>query len=260
MAIKHERGKNAKNGPPGVGTGSGELYPEVQKLAPSVIVVGAIDWRFADPLADVLIGINANALSTSPIARSLISRLGADQGLAEPDLRKIFDGLAGLTRIALSVRDNRVVIMLTGVKDPAFPGLDPDWKAVPVLKNALLVGHADAVDQAVERLGIEGAPAELSRMADEWQASGELWAVGSAAFAGPQAEAAGMKQFLWIVSTRDRLSSNIAPELDGAPRVSTEAEIAASPLGKQLAALIKAARYLPVPAKATKPVIYGLDK
>jgi hypothetical protein len=31
--------------------------------APSMIIVGGIDWRFADPFADALIGFNFSALS-----------------------------------------------------------------------------------------------------------------------------------------------------------------------------------------------------
>jgi hypothetical protein len=105
----------------------------------------------------------------------------------------------------------------------------------------------------------------------------------------------GVRRFSLSVSIRDRLSSDVAFEFDQPPgadalrtwqttpgaatlegnaihfRMSMEpgdvqqkfAPIAASPLGQRLAALIKAAQYLPagdstVP-KHTKPMIYGLD-
>src|SRR4029077_6018008 len=67
-----------------------------RSVTPSVIVIGAINWRFADPLADGLVGFNVRALSASPLAGDLIAQLGANQGLNEAVIRKIFDGLSGL--------------------------------------------------------------------------------------------------------------------------------------------------------------------
>src|SRR5262245_50701196 len=46
-------------------------------LTPSVIVVGGIDWRFADPSADAIVGFNVSGLRASPLAQSLMVRLGA---------------------------------------------------------------------------------------------------------------------------------------------------------------------------------------
>lgn len=285
-------GAAKKLAPKGGGTDLGPIAPMEEYVTPSVIVAGGIDWRFADPSADTLVGLNAGGLSGSPLARSVIARLGASQGLSEADMQKIFAGLSSLSRIALSVHDDQIVIMITGrAADSISPALDAGWKAVPVLRNAMLVGHADAVDHAVQRMAIAGPPTELMRLAEEWPADREFWAYGPAGLAGPQAVSAGMKQFSLTLSIRDRLTSNVAIEFNGVPdantlkmwpvtlggaaiegnmvraRTSMEAdevqqtlgEIAASPLGQQLATLVKAARYLPTPPKQTKPVIYGLD-
>src|SRR5437899_1598396 len=120
--------------------------PPPQHVTPSVIVVGGIDWRFADPFADALVGFNFTGLSASPLARSLIAQLGANQGLTEADMRKIFDGLSGVDQVALSVHDNRIVAMVTGpVTDSTLPTPVAGSKAVLVSVNAMLVGHADAV-------------------------------------------------------------------------------------------------------------------
>jgi len=120
-----------------------------------------IDWRFADPFPDVLVGFNFSALSASPLARRLIEQLGARQGLTEVDMRKIFDGLSGVDQGALSVRDNRIVVMFTGrVTDSTVLVPDADLKAVPVSGNAILIGHASAVDQAVERIAMKSPPVD----------------------------------------------------------------------------------------------------
>jgi hypothetical protein len=199
-------------------------------------------------------------------------------------------------QVALSVRGNRIVVMVTGsVTNSTLPAPEAGLKAVPVSGNAMLVGHTEAVDQAIRRMGIKGLPADLMRLAEERQASSEFWAIASPGIAGPQAVSAGVKRFSLTVSIRNRLTSDLAFEFYRTPnanalrtwqtqlgaatlegdtlhvRRSMEAgevqqkfgEIAASPLGQPLAALIEAARYLPardptVP-RQTKPVIYGLD-
>jgi hypothetical protein len=261
-----------------------------------VIVVGGIDWRFADPLADAFAGFNFSGLPASPLARSLIAQLGANHGLTEADLRKILDGLSGVDQVAVSVRDNRFVVMVTGrVTDSTVLVPEAGLKAVPVSGSAILAGHADAVDQAVQRIAMKGPLAELTRLAVETHAGSEFWAAGPAGIAGPEAVSAGVKRFSLTVSVRNRLTSDVAFEFDGVPganalqmlqtklgaatlegnvvhiRMSMEAdevqqksgEIAASPLGQRLAVLIKAARYLPVRdttvPNRTKPMIYGLD-
>lgn len=267
---------------------------------PAMIVVGAVDWRFADPFADALIGLNLNGLTASPLGRSLIVQLGAKQGLTEADVQKIFDGLSGVDQVALSVRNNRVVVMLTGhVTDAGLPAPEAGLKAVSVSAGAMLVGHADAVDQAVTRISMKVPPTDSMRMAEAWQAGSEFWVLGSPSLlgkqAGPQALSAGIKRFSLAVSIRSRLTSDLAFEFSGVPspamlqtwqtklgatsvdgntvhlRTSMEAdevqqkfgEIAAGPLGQPLAALVESARHLPMRDTAvprqTHPVIYGLD-
>ena len=155
----------------------------------------------------------------------------------------------------------------------------------------MLVGHADAVDQATQRIAMKAPPSELARLAEERQASSEFWAIASARLVGPQAVSAGVKRFSLTVSIRDRLTSDAALEFYQAPdaktlemwqttlgaatlegsvvhaRTSMEAgearqkfsQIATGPLGERLAALVEGARYLPmrdttVP-RQTRPVI-----
>lgn len=154
--------------------------------APSPIVVGGIDWRFADPLADALAGFDFKALSASSVARGLIVQWGATEGLTEADLNKKFDGLSGVERIAFSIRNSRILMMVSGPAVSAPPALDAGWKSVSVSANAILIGHADAVDEAVQRLTMKDAQlSELTRLSQERQAQSEFWAVGSGRFLGP---------------------------------------------------------------------------
>jgi hypothetical protein len=256
-----------------------------------------IDWRFADPFADALVGFNFGRLAASPLTRKLIAQLGAKQGLAEADMQKIFDGLSGVDEVALSFHNKQVVVMITGrVTDASIPAPGAGLKAVPVSGDAMLVGHADAVDWALRRIAMKLPPTELTQLAQERQASSEFWAIGSPWLVGPQAVSAGVKRFSLTVSIRDRITSDAAFEFNAVPNPSTLrqwqtnlgaatlegntmhvrtsmeaaevqqkfAQVVASPVGRQLGALVEAAKYFPVPdtttvPKQTKPVIYGLD-
>src|SRR5258708_91633 len=69
------KGTPKKDGSPGADADS--LPPAIEEAAtPSVIVVGGIDWRFADPLADALAGVNFSGLTNSAAARGLIAQFG----------------------------------------------------------------------------------------------------------------------------------------------------------------------------------------
>jgi len=273
-------------------------FPSTQRTAaPALIDVGGIDWRFADPFPDVLVGLNFSGLAASPLARDFIVQLGAKQGLSAADVEKIFNGMSEVEQVAFSMRNNRAVAMLTGhVTDTTLPAQEAGFKAVTISGNAMLLGHPDAVDQAMRRMAFKGASTELTRLAEERQAGSEFWIIGSVGLVGPQAVSAGVKRFFLTVSLRDRMTSDVALEFNGVPnasalrtwqatagagtlegntvhvRRSMEGEeakrqfgqILAGPLGKPLGALVEAARYLPardttVP-KRTKPVIYGLDE
>ncbi len=157
-----------------VGAGQDSIPAAPQPATPAVIVVGGIDWRFADPLADSLAGFNAGRLPASPLTRAVIAQLGATLDLAEADLQKISLGLAAVYQMALSVRDKRVVIMVTGrAPGQSISALEAGWKSVRMAGNALLFGHADAVDQAVQRIGSEPPRSELTCLAEDFQAGSD---------------------------------------------------------------------------------------
>jgi hypothetical protein len=270
-------------------------YEGVSSATPATDAAG-IDWRFADPAADSVAVLSCTKLSASPLAHSLIEQLGAGQSLSAADTQKIFRAFSGAEQVALSIREDRLVLVLTGrPPDAILPGLEPGWKAVPLPGNSLLMGNTDSVEQAVQRLATPGDPGELGVLALERPADLEFWAAGAAKFAGQDAVTAGVKRFSLTASIRDRLVSETVFEFDAVPdarqlkawlksladdaidgsvvhvKTSMTADevrknsdqIAASLLGQRLGVLIKSARFLPVRDTATtthaKPVIYGLD-
>ena len=282
--------------PRGATDSSDPLPSTLHNLTPSVVVVGGIDWRFADPEAEVLTGFKFSKLAVPPLARSMIAELSKHQGLLEADLQKILAGLSGVDQVALSAREGHVVMMVAGrAEDSILPALKAGLKAMPVVGNALLIGDGEAVDQAVQRISNQGPVADSTRLAAQQAANSEFWTIGSGTLAGPQAVNQGLKRFLMTASFRDGFTGDAALEFDGAPaanalkmwpaaigaatidgnvihvRVSMEADkaeqsfgqIVDSSIGQPLMAFVKVAQYLPVyDANAqlrTKPVIYGLD-
>jgi hypothetical protein len=160
----------------------------------------------------------------------------------------------------------------------------------------LLIGHTDAVNEAVQRIAVATAPlSDLASMAIGRPDDSEFWAVASANLVGPEAAKAGVQRFSLTASMRDSLISDTIFEFNGDPDASAvkgwlstlgdaqldgpivhakmsmkleetkqnSGQIAASPFGQRLGALIQSARYLPVRDTATtvhtKPVIFGLD-
>jgi len=238
---------------------------------PGVMSPAGIDWHFADPASDALAGFNPASLAAAPLARKAIVQLGAKHGLTEADVQKMFDGLAGVDDVALSIHGDRIVAMLTGqVKGFALPAQAEGLKAVSVSPDAMLVGNADAVDQAMQRIAKGGPPSELMRSAEERQAGNDFWATATAGFVDQQAENVGMRRITLTVSTRNRVTGELALEFNEVPSAATLRtwlptlgavmidsntvhlrmsmdEIASSPVGPRLSALADAARYLPAP-------------
>jgi hypothetical protein len=276
--------------------GGSFLDPPIDNVTPAQIAAGAIDWRFADPSSDALVGFHAHKLAALPLARTVIGRLAANQGIIPADVERLFERLSGVDQVAISVRENQMVIMITGRgADSTLPSVEEGWKAVPVVGNALLVGQADAVDQAVQRMGSDAPPSQLMRMATKRHVGSEFWAVASAGQVGQQAASMKVKRLALTVWIRDLITCDLDLEFDGPPdpkllgtwppalkgriagnvlHVTTIMEaddlqqkfaqvVAASPIGEQLTALVQATPYLPmrdstVP-KRPKAVIYGLD-
>lgn len=283
--------KNPKNPKDAKGNGTGgPLSTEVDAEAPSVITVGGIDWHFADPSADALVGFDLGTLSTSPLGRAMILQLAANQGVSADEMNKTLERLSGIGQVVISVHNGRSVALATGTGDAAAPALEAGWKTGRLLGGAMLVGHEDAVDEALERIATRGSLGELVRLSKDRQSASDFWAIGSSGTAGADA---GLKRFALSVSVRSSLATELALQFDAAPSAKglllwpelqsssiqggevyqsslTDAagaqeklaQFAKSPLGQSLAAIVTASRYLPVRnnlQKQNKPVIYGLD-
>ncbi len=164
----------SKLGKKNVAGAPGELL-----LGPSSVDATGVDWRFADPSADALAVLNCGKLLASPHAHSLINRLAASQGLSAAEAQTIFRKLSSVDQVALSVRENRVVLMVTGrAPGSVLPAPEAGWKSVALDGKTLLIGPADDVDQAAKRISILSPLGELASVAQQRPADSGFWAAG----------------------------------------------------------------------------------
>lgn len=226
----------------------------------------------------------------------MIDQLASTRGLNPTEAQNIFRALSTVHQVALSVRADTILMLVTGrPADAVLPALQAGWKSAPVGERGLLIGQAAAVDEAARRLQSNSQLGELPQTAQQRPANSDFWIVGSAQLAGQEAVSAGVKRFELTATMGDQLTSDSVFKFDGAPdpnvlkawlttlgdakidgnaigaRMSMDAEetrrnlaeVAKSPLGQGLGAFIQSARYLPVrdteTTVHTKPVIYGLD-
>jgi hypothetical protein len=288
FGIKPIKGKNTPA--TGGASGNGSEIAE-EDVNPSVIVMSSINWRFADPAADTVASIGFSKLAPSPLAVSVMNALGKEQGLDAAAVKKIVDAFSGVDQVALSMRGDQLLIMVSGcAPDSTLPPLENGWKMAQV-QNTLLIGPAEAVDQARDRIAKDGPLPELASLAKARQANGDFWAASSVNAAGAEAVKAGLKSFSMKGSMRDRLSSDTAFEFSQKPDVNTIQDlpalggasvdgnrvhfkmslegneiaesmipVATAPIGQYLGALVKAGRYIPArDAAQAKPKIAGLD-
>ena len=256
-----------------------------------------IDWRFVDPQAEWLAGFNFNELRPSPLARTLLSRLGAMQGLTASEMQAIFDALAGVQRIAVSAVDKRVLIMAVCNAPPsAAPSVEPGWRTARVGGNAILAGDAESVDRALERLAADGPLSDLAALALERQGNSDVWVAGSGKMAVSRPIDGEIARFSIAASIQEQFNADllldfkrvpdagvirnwprmmhtvtfdgdiahISIRMEGDEVLRRFDEIAASLVGERLGALLAAARHIPATSANTaghdKPVVYGLDQ
>jgi hypothetical protein len=283
--------KSGKNGSSSESFATGTTSMAAEDVAPSVIGVSGINWRFADPLADSVASASFNNLEPSPLARFVMSALAANQGLKEANMGPIFDAFSGLDQVAVSIRGDQTLIMVSGCsRESTLPALEDGWKAVPS-GNGILIGRAEAVDQAIQRIATDGPLSDLTRLAGKRQANGDIWIASSS---DADALKVGAKRLVVTASMRHRLTGESVFEFSQVPdaktietlaaglgiasvdgnkvhvKMSVEidkvqpslAEIAGTPLGEYLWVLVRAGRFVPArdPVKAQpKPKILGLD-
>lgn len=127
-------------------------------VAPSMISVGGPDWRFADPIATMIGGIDLESLAQSKIVRGAVAQLLANVPGSQSALDN-FSIASGVRRALFSLRDGAaepsVLVLLSGQLDEKdlARALDGKLQVRRVDLENVLVGTGPELEAAVARMG-----------------------------------------------------------------------------------------------------------
>ena len=156
----------------------------------SAVLSAEVDWRFAHPGADILLGFNLKRLAASPAGGLFRQALGSGGSLNQERLRMLED----VEEMYISVRTKYVkgrpsgeplgVILVVGnfengtmtkllAKQPQLA-----WRLID--RRTMLLGDEESMAAAVERLkGDDGLVGPVVGRAKELAAANDFWVVGS---------------------------------------------------------------------------------
>jgi hypothetical protein len=94
--------------------------------APSMIQVGELDWRFAHPHPDLLIGMDLENMLGSELMRTLLRGWAGKLGATPAEQDKMITGLGDAKRILISISNKDILAMMVGNLGnlPEAPGLE----------------------------------------------------------------------------------------------------------------------------------------
>ena len=142
------------------------------------------DWRFADPHADMLIGVNAAALRQSPTLRALLLQLAPSLKLTADDVDSQLAQIGDIDQLWFSSHSSDPVILLLGPRAvaPAGPtNLSNGMVAYGVSHGAVLIGHPAAAAAAVQRLRAAGVPTAAALQMKAQSTESDIWVMGTRA-------------------------------------------------------------------------------
>lgn len=158
----------------------------------SAISSAEVDWRFAHPGADMLMGFNLKSLATSPAGAPLREMLTAKGGLSADRMQM----LESIEEVYVSVRTKYVkgrpsgeplgvIVVIGNFDNSAVMKLlekQANVSARFIDRRTILLGDEESMTAAVERLkGDDGLVSPVVTRAKELAAANDFWIVGSPA-------------------------------------------------------------------------------
>jgi hypothetical protein len=204
--------------------GKGPSVVTFPSQTPSPAAIAAVktlglhpDWRFADPHADMMMGINAAALRQSPMLRSLLVQLAPALKLSQDDVDSELAQTGDVDQFWISMHAGDTVLLLQGprVIAPAGPTrVSNGMVAYGVSRGAVLVGHDASTAAAVQRLrSATGVSTAVLQMRTQG-AESDVWIMGTRAVldeAKLQLSnlSEGLSSYMLGVSLRDGLKATL---------------------------------------------------
>ena len=174
--------QDGKKDVPGMSSGSPHSAQPPQP-SPDALSLPA-DWRFAHPRADGLIAIRAAALAQSPLLRELLARFPRSFQMNAQKATSTLAQLGALDEAWISIRSGDFLALLQGRLNfpPGFVQLGNGMTSYRISRSAVVVGRAESVADAVERLSrASGVPSPAVRRMKELGAENEICLIGTRA-------------------------------------------------------------------------------
>jgi hypothetical protein len=175
---------------------------------PTVIQIGELDWRFAHPHPDLLIGMDLESLLGSELMRTLLRGWAGKLGATPKEQDQMLAGLGDAKRILISIYNKDMLAMMVGKignlpVGPQAGGL----QFTRLSEDIALMGTEGGSLGALTRLKLQPLPNPQQDEAKLMARTYDFWVWGRAdRFAGLSASSAGntpMKKIKLGVSFRD---------------------------------------------------------
>jgi hypothetical protein len=127
--------------------------------APSMIQIGEVDWRFAHPHPDLLIGVDLESLLGSDLMRSLLREWAGKLGATPKEQDKMLEGLGDAKKVLISIVNKDMLAMMVGnvgnLPEAAGPG---GLKFTRLSTDTVLMGTESGSFGALTRLKMAALP------------------------------------------------------------------------------------------------------
>ncbi len=127
--------------------------------SPSMIQVGELDWRFAHPHPDLLIGMDFEGLLGSDLMRTLLRDWAGKLGATPKEQDQMLAGLGDSKRLLISIFNKDVLAMMVGnvgsLPDGGLPG---GLRFTRLSTDTVLMGSEGGSFGALTRLKLPPAP------------------------------------------------------------------------------------------------------
>ena len=176
--------------------------------SPTVIQIGELDWRFAHPHPDLLIGMDLESLLGSELMRTLLRGWAGKLGATPKEQDQMLAGLGDAKRILISIYNKDMLAMMVGKignlpMGPQAGGL----QFTKLSEDTALMGTEGGSLGALTRLKLQPLPNPQQDEAKLMARTYDFWVWGRAdRFAGLTASSGGatpVKKIKLGVSFRD---------------------------------------------------------
>jgi hypothetical protein len=158
-----------------------------QAVTPMTVAAGEPDWRFADPTAMLIGGINIERLARSELIRGTLEQIRQRLPESQATLDKTLGPRPDISHVSFSLRQNGqdpdVLVLINGSMDEAAvaKALQSKLQVRRIDLNAVLLGNGPSLDAAVRRLSRPALPlqAPLFQQGKALAAAHDSWMAGS---------------------------------------------------------------------------------